>query len=156
MDESTDAIRWNWLFDGFGISFEENPCFNAEIRLLKSVFFSIKSALAKPFAKRVYNKTLKWVNNPIKTQEKVFQELISSATSTQFGSDHDFISINNHKKGLYFSLLLTVQVIFTHLLIISFITDILLFFINCASSEFSHKIEMIFNIFQHKFSTKYT
>ena len=26
-DESTDAIRWNWLFNGFGISFEENPVY---------------------------------------------------------------------------------------------------------------------------------
>ena len=57
---------------------------------------SIKSALAKPFAKRVYKKIQKWSNNPIKTQEKVFQELISKATSTQFGIDHDFVSINNY------------------------------------------------------------
>jgi len=27
MDESTDAVRWNWLFDGFGIAFEENPVY---------------------------------------------------------------------------------------------------------------------------------
>ena len=27
MDESVDAIRWNWLFDGFGLSFEENPVY---------------------------------------------------------------------------------------------------------------------------------
>jgi hypothetical protein len=58
--------------------------------------FSIKAALAKPFAKRVYKSVQKWANNPIETQEKVFQELISSAVSTQFGKDHDFISINSH------------------------------------------------------------
>ena len=58
---------------------------------------SIKAALAKPFAKRVYNKIQKWANNPIETQEKVFQNLISEATATAFGKDHDFISINNHK-----------------------------------------------------------
>jgi len=58
---------------------------------------SIKSALAKPFAARVHKKIKKWADNPIKTQEKVFQELISSATSTQFGLDHDFISINSHE-----------------------------------------------------------
>lgn len=57
---------------------------------------SIKSALAKPFAKRVYKNIQKWANNPIKTQEKVFQDLISKATATTFGKDHDFISINNH------------------------------------------------------------
>jgi len=27
MDESIDAIRWNWLFEGFGFSFEENPIY---------------------------------------------------------------------------------------------------------------------------------
>ena len=57
---------------------------------------SLKSALAKPFAKRIYKKVQKWANNPIETQNKVFQELISEATSTQFGQDHDFVSINNH------------------------------------------------------------
>lgn len=58
---------------------------------------SIKSALAKPFAKRVYKNIQKWAKNPLETQEKVFQELISEATQTQFGKDHDFISINSHK-----------------------------------------------------------
>ncbi|MCF7559588.1 GH3 auxin-responsive promoter family protein [Sabulilitoribacter multivorans] len=58
---------------------------------------SFKSALAKPFAKRIYNKTQKWANNPIDTQKKVFQDLISQAASTVFGKDHDFISINNHE-----------------------------------------------------------
>lgn len=58
--------------------------------------FSIKSTLAKPFAKRVKKSILKWANNPIKTQEKVFQELISTAAATQFGKDHNFIGINNH------------------------------------------------------------
>lgn len=58
---------------------------------------SLKSALAKPFAKRVFKKVQKWANNPITTQEKVFQNLISEAAGTAFGKDHDFISINNHK-----------------------------------------------------------
>ncbi|WP_199240630.1 GH3 auxin-responsive promoter family protein [Tamlana fucoidanivorans] len=58
---------------------------------------SLKSILAKPFAKRVYKKTMKWAENPIATQERVFQELISEATSTLFGKDHDFISINSHE-----------------------------------------------------------
>ena len=57
---------------------------------------SIKAALAKPFAKRVYKSIQKWANNPIETQKKVFQKLISDAAVTQFGKDHDFISINNH------------------------------------------------------------
>ncbi|MEN3323806.1 GH3 auxin-responsive promoter family protein [Mariniflexile soesokkakense] len=55
---------------------------------------SIKSALAKPFAKRVHYNIQKWAKKPFETQEKVFQNLISEATSTQYGKDHDFISIN--------------------------------------------------------------
>ncbi|WP_194420815.1 GH3 auxin-responsive promoter family protein [Aestuariibaculum marinum] len=57
---------------------------------------SLKSALAKPFAKRIYKSVLKWANNPIETQEKVFQNLIADAAETAFGKDHDFVSINNH------------------------------------------------------------
>ncbi|WP_303316583.1 GH3 auxin-responsive promoter family protein [Flavivirga abyssicola] len=58
---------------------------------------SLKSALAKPFAKRIYKSIQKWANNPVEAQEKVFQSLISKATSTAFGKDHDFISINSHE-----------------------------------------------------------
>ncbi|PWH83897.1 hypothetical protein DIS18_04910 [Algibacter marinivivus] len=58
---------------------------------------SLKSALAKPFAKRVYKKIQKWANKPIETQNKVFQELIAAAAGTEFGIDHDFVSINNHE-----------------------------------------------------------
>jgi len=58
--------------------------------------FSLKAALAKPFAKRVFKSIQKWSNNPVETQEKVFRELITKATATQFGEDHDFISINSH------------------------------------------------------------
>lgn len=58
---------------------------------------SLKSILAKPFASAVYNKIKKWANNPIETQESVFQKLIAHAVSTQFGRDHDFISINTHE-----------------------------------------------------------
>jgi len=58
---------------------------------------SLKSALAKPYAKRVYKKIQKWANNPIETQDKVFKHLISEAAGTVFGVDHDFISINNYQ-----------------------------------------------------------
>ncbi|OEK06078.1 hypothetical protein A8C32_18785 [Flavivirga aquatica] len=57
---------------------------------------SLKSVLAKPFAKRVYKKIQKWARKPIETQERVFQDLIVQATSTEFGKDHDFVSINNY------------------------------------------------------------
>ncbi|QRM88708.1 hypothetical protein FG167_05500 [Lacinutrix sp. WUR7] len=58
---------------------------------------SLKAVIAKPFAKRVYKSIQKWANNPVETQSKVFQKLISDATATQFGKDHDFVSINNHE-----------------------------------------------------------
>ena len=57
---------------------------------------SLKSIAAKIFAKKVANKTAKWVKNPIKTQEKVFKEIIKKAAKTNFGKDHDFASIELH------------------------------------------------------------
>ena len=51
---------------------------------------SIKSIAAKLFAKKVYKKTLLWSSNPVATQEKVFLDLISQASITEFGKDHDF------------------------------------------------------------------
>jgi len=61
----------------------------------------IKPLAAKLFAKQVKKSIDSWANNPIKTQEKVFQELISQGTKTQFGKDHDFISINKHEDFAY-------------------------------------------------------
>ncbi|MCX7546577.1 GH3 auxin-responsive promoter family protein [Xanthomarina sp. F1114] len=58
--------------------------------------FSLKAALAKPFAKYVSKSILKWADNPVETQEQVFQDLISTAAITQFGKDHNFKSINTH------------------------------------------------------------
>lgn len=57
---------------------------------------SLKALLAKPFAKQIEKKMKKWISNPFETQEKVFQNLISEAAATQFGKDHDYISINSH------------------------------------------------------------
>ncbi|RNC88159.1 MAG: hypothetical protein ED556_02960 [Winogradskyella sp.] len=58
---------------------------------------SIKSLLAKPFARIVARKIKKWSLNPIQTQDEVFRKLISEATGTVFGKDHDFISINAYE-----------------------------------------------------------
>jgi len=57
---------------------------------------SIKSVLAKPFAKRIYNSVQKWATNPIDTQQQVFEKLIKKAKNTQFGKDHDFDSIKSY------------------------------------------------------------
>ena len=58
---------------------------------------SIKSLAAKIFAKRISKKTLKWVNNPIGTQEKVFLALLKKAQNTEFGKDHKFETIKTHE-----------------------------------------------------------
>ncbi|NQY06079.1 MAG: GH3 auxin-responsive promoter family protein [Flavobacteriaceae bacterium] len=56
---------------------------------------SIKRILAKPFAKKVKRQIDSWANNPIKTQEKVFLQLIKNAKNTSFGKDHDFKGIRS-------------------------------------------------------------
>jgi len=58
---------------------------------------SLKALLAKPFARQIQKKVSKWANNPIETQDTVFKNLISEATSTLFGKDHDFININSYE-----------------------------------------------------------
>ena len=58
---------------------------------------SIKSIAAKLFAQIIHNKTQKWVQNPIETQQKVFQNLIASADFTQFGKDHNFSKIKSYE-----------------------------------------------------------
>jgi phenylacetate-coenzyme A ligase PaaK-like adenylate-forming protein len=55
---------------------------------------SLKSFLAKQFAKSIYKKTKSWADNPIETQRKVFKDIIRQAKITQFGIDHHFDSIN--------------------------------------------------------------
>lgn len=57
---------------------------------------SIKSVLAKLFAARVHKKVQKWANNPVETQQIIFRNLINQAKDTQFGRDHDFVSINHY------------------------------------------------------------
>ena len=54
---------------------------------------SIKSIFAIPFAKAATKRVLKWANNPHKTQDKIFKNLISKAKNTAFGKDHDFKNI---------------------------------------------------------------
>ncbi len=58
---------------------------------------SVKSIAAKIFANVVHKKTQKWVQNPIGTQQKVFQNLLAAAKETQFGKDHNFNGIKSYK-----------------------------------------------------------
>jgi len=57
---------------------------------------SVKSIVAKIYAKIAKAKVDKWANNPIETQQKVFLSLIEKAKNTSFGKDHKFESINNY------------------------------------------------------------
>ena len=59
---------------------------------------SLKSFAAKIFAKKIAKKTAEWVNNPIQTQEKIFQSLIATANNTDFGKDHNFSQIKTHSQ----------------------------------------------------------
>ncbi|MEE3245215.1 MAG: GH3 auxin-responsive promoter family protein, partial [Bacteroidota bacterium] len=56
---------------------------------------SIKSFLAKIFAKYIVSKTRKWSANPVATQKAVFQHLIKNGAQTRFGQDHDFRHIDS-------------------------------------------------------------
>jgi GH3 auxin-responsive promoter len=57
----------------------------------------LKSFFAKIYAKQVSKKVYKWADEPIRSQEKVFNNLIEQAKSTVFGKDHDFNSIQSHE-----------------------------------------------------------
>ena len=59
---------------------------------------SLKSLVAKPFAKRIAGKIYRWASNPFQTQQKTFEYLIDSARHTQFGKDHNFSEIKNHRE----------------------------------------------------------
>ncbi|MEC3963959.1 GH3 auxin-responsive promoter family protein [Flagellimonas halotolerans] len=58
---------------------------------------SLKAFAAKIFANRIAKKTDKWVNRPVKTQQKVFDQLVAQAKDTVFGKDHQFNSIRSHQ-----------------------------------------------------------
>ncbi len=58
---------------------------------------SIKSFLAKPFAKLVASKFYKQSNNAVEVQQKVFKDLIAKGTNTTFGKDHKFSSIKTYE-----------------------------------------------------------
>jgi hypothetical protein len=54
---------------------------------------SLKTIAAKIFAHYIYRKTQRWANNPVLTQQQVFDQLIQKAKNTQFGQDHNFEAI---------------------------------------------------------------
>ena len=57
----------------------------------------LKSLGAKILAKKAAKKIQKWASNPIETQHKTFQNLITKAKETSFGKDHNFHTIKTHQ-----------------------------------------------------------
>jgi hypothetical protein len=57
---------------------------------------SLKSIAAKIFARIIAARTLKWAENPVEAQQRVFKQLIAAAKNTAFGKDHDFDGIRGH------------------------------------------------------------
>jgi GH3 auxin-responsive promoter len=58
---------------------------------------SIKSILAKPFAKRIATKFYKQSNNAVAVQQKILKTLLSKGKNTVFGKDHNFESIKSYE-----------------------------------------------------------
>lgn len=58
---------------------------------------NFKAEIAKIFAQIISKKESKWIQNPIETQQKIFDELISVGRNTAFGKDHNFNSIQNYE-----------------------------------------------------------
>lgn len=56
---------------------------------------SIKAIAAKILAKYSHFQTQKWANEPVASQEKVFQSLLREAKNTQFGKEHNFSTIKS-------------------------------------------------------------
>ena len=57
----------------------------------------LKSKLGKIYAANAVKKIKKWAENPIDTQQKVFRELITQASATAFGEDHNFNAITTYE-----------------------------------------------------------
>jgi hypothetical protein len=57
----------------------------------------IRSVLSKPFAAWVVGQQQKWSADAINTQQKVFQQLVTSAAQTVFGQEHHFSSVRTYE-----------------------------------------------------------
>jgi len=56
----------------------------------------LKSFFAKIYANHIAKKVKKWVDQPIKTQERTFDFFIAQAKNSAFGIDHQFDQINSY------------------------------------------------------------
>lgn len=58
----------------------------------------MKSFFAKVFAEIVHLQNKKWMNNPLDTQQSVFNFLIEKGKKTQFGKEHHFDKITTYEE----------------------------------------------------------
>lgn len=58
---------------------------------------SFKSFCTRIFARIVRKKINRWAENPIETQQKVFQKLVNKAKKTKFGKEHRFCEIKSYQ-----------------------------------------------------------
>jgi phenylacetate-coenzyme A ligase PaaK-like adenylate-forming protein len=56
----------------------------------------MKAFAARIFAYIIHRQNQKWINHPVETQKKVFDDLIQQAKNTAFGKDHDFEFIKTY------------------------------------------------------------
>ncbi len=57
-----------------------------------------RSVLSKPFAKYIVGQQQKWMAEPGKYQQHIFDNLIQNGSQTVFGVDHKLAGITNHKE----------------------------------------------------------
>ena len=57
---------------------------------------NFKEKLGRIFARLIYLKNKKWINNPIRYQAKTFNYLIRKGSNTSFGKDHFFNNIKTY------------------------------------------------------------
>jgi hypothetical protein len=55
----------------------------------------LKSALSRPLASFITSRYQKWQHDPIGTQQRVLRTIVSKASATAFGRDHDFGAIQS-------------------------------------------------------------
>ncbi len=58
---------------------------------------NLKGSIAKIFAKIIAKKESHWIQNPLESQHKIFQQLIATAQDTAFGKGHQFASIQDYE-----------------------------------------------------------
>ncbi|MBG9376557.1 GH3 auxin-responsive promoter family protein [Panacibacter sp. DH6] len=57
---------------------------------------NVKSILARPFARHIYNKITRGMETAVADQQDIFKSLIKTARNTVFGKDHGFDNISSY------------------------------------------------------------